>query len=101
MIKGWKLRPTTSNRKEKDPKLHLTNKSLWEPVSYVPNSSQKRRILCMSDVKALQDYLEGIKLVGNLKDEWKEIGSLGHALAIKTLRTTLLILLMIVQLGAA
>jgi len=51
-------------------------------------------------VKTLQDCLEGIGPVGGLKDDFQEIGGLGYALIFKTLRTTLLILLAIVRVGA-
>jgi hypothetical protein len=100
-IKGRKLRPTTNDGSGKEPKLHLMEDTLLGPVSYAPNSSQKRRALRTSNVRALRDCPEGIELVGNPKDKWREIGSLRHALAIETLRTTLLILLVIVRLGAA
>jgi hypothetical protein len=56
--------------------------------------------LRICNVRALQDCLKDIELVRSLKDEWREIRSLGHALAVETLRTTLLILLMIVRLSA-
>ena len=68
---------------------------------YTPNSSRKRRVLRTSSVGALRDCSEDIELVGNSKDEWKEIEGLKHALAVETLRTTLLIFLVIVRLGAA
>src|SRR6202022_934979 len=74
---------------------------------HTPNSSRKRRALRTDNVETLQDCqtcqdgLEDIKLVRDSKNDWKEIWSLGHTLAFETLRTTLLILLVIVRLGAA
>jgi len=53
-----------------------------------------------SSVETLQDCLEGIGLVGGFKDDFQEIGGLGYALIFETLRTTLLILLAIVRVGA-
>jgi len=53
-----------------------------------------------SSIRTLWDCLEGIRLVGGLKDDFQEIGGLRYALIFKTLRTTLLILLVIVRVGA-
>ena len=50
-------------------------------------------------VRTLWDCLEGIRLVRGLKDDFQEIGSLRYTLIFKTLRTTLLILLVIVRVG--
>jgi hypothetical protein len=47
----------------------------------------------------MQSYARSTKLIQK-QNNWIKIWSLGHALAFKTLRTTLLILLVIVQLGA-
>ena len=52
-------------------------------------------------VGTLQDCLEGIGPVRGLKDDFQEIGSLRYTLIFETLRTTLLILLAIVRVGAA
>jgi hypothetical protein len=95
-----KLQRGVADDNETDPKLHLTN-------NYAPNSSRKRTVLRTDNVETLQacrncqDCPEAIKLVRNSKDDWTEIGTLGYALAFETLRTTLLILLVIVRLGAA
>jgi len=51
-------------------------------------------------VRTLRGCLEGIGLVRGLKDNFQEIGSLRYTLIFKTLRTTLLILLVIVRVGA-
>jgi len=67
---------------------------------YGPNSSRKRSKLDAGSVRTLRDCLEGIGLVGGLKDDFQEIGGLRYALIFKTLRTTLLILLAIVRVGA-
>ena len=53
-----------------------------------------------SSVKTLQGCLEGIGLVRGLKDDFQEIGGLRYTLIFKTLKTTLLILLVIVRVGA-
>ena len=52
-------------------------------------------------VGTLRGCPEGIGPVRGLKDDFQEIGSLGYALIFETLRTTLLILLVIVRVGAA
>ena len=69
MIKRQKLHFATSDKKEKEPKLHFTDRALWELAKYVLNLSRKRRALCTSSVKALRDCLKDTKLVKNLKDE--------------------------------
>ena len=53
-----------------------------------------------SSVRTLRDCLESIRPVRGLKDDFQEIGSLRYTLIFKTLRTTLLILLVIVRVGA-
>jgi len=66
-----------------------------------PNSSRKRSKLDAGSVGTLRDCPESIGPVRGLKDDFQEIGSLGYALIFETLRTTLLILLVIVRVGAA
>jgi hypothetical protein len=85
-----RLQCATSDNK---PKLHPTG-------SYTPNSSRKRKALRTDNVRASEDHLD-IRLVRNSKHNWREIWDLGHTLAFETLRTTLLILLVVVRLGAA
>jgi len=51
-------------------------------------------------VRTLRGCLEGIRPVRGLKDDFQEIGGLRYTLIFKTLRTTLLILLVIVRVGA-
>jgi hypothetical protein len=93
-VRHRKLQSGVADNDKTEPKLRPTD-------NYAPNSSRKRRALRTDNVKTLQDCPEAIKLVGNSKDDWTEIGTLGYALAFETLRTTLLILLVIVRLGAA
>jgi hypothetical protein len=96
-----KLQHSVADDVETEPKLRPIDNN------YAPDLSRKRRSLHTDNVEALQDCrnclkdgLEDIRLVGNLKDDWREIGILGYALAFETLRATLLILLAIVRLGA-
>jgi hypothetical protein len=99
-VRHRKLQSGVADNDKTEPKLRPTD-------NYAPNSSWKRRALRTDNVETLQDCQncqdcpEAIKLVRNSKDDWTEIGTLGYALALETLRTTLLILLVIVQLGAA
>jgi len=53
-----------------------------------------------SSVRTLRDCPESIGPVRGLKDDFQEIGGLRYALIFETLRTTLLILLAIVRVGA-
>src|SRR3981081_568410 len=46
--------------------------------NHTPNASQKRRLLRTDNVETLQDCqscLKDVELVGNSKDDWKEIWS--------------------------
>ena len=62
---------------------------------YQPNTSRKRRPRAMT----VQSHVGSARPIQKQND-WTEIWDLGHTLAFETLRTILLVLLVIVQLGA-
>ena len=94
-IVGRKLQCIVADDDDEEPRLRPTT------GGYAPNSSRKRRVLRTNDVGTLRDCSEGIEPVGRLRDDCWEIGSLGYALTFETLRTALLICLVIVRLAAA
>jgi hypothetical protein len=66
---------------------------------YKPNESRQRRPRARGAM-TLQSHVGSTEPIRKQND-WVEIWGLGHALAFETLRTTLLILLVVVRLGAA
>ena len=105
VISRQRLQYVTTSNKAKgprlEPKLCLTKGVHKSNSSYKLNSSQKRSKLHANSVKALQDCLKDIKPVKGLKDNQVEIKGLRYALVFEMLRTTLLIWLVIVQIGTA
>jgi len=100
-VGGRRLRQVATNDDGEEPRLEPRLRPTKGVCSgYRPNSSQKRSKLDAGSVRTLRDCLEGIGPVGGLKDDFQEIGGLGYALIFETLRTTLLILLAIVRVGA-
>ena len=96
-----KLQRTASDDEQGKPRLPPTKGVQESGDGYAPNSSRKRRALRTDSVEALQDYPEGIEPVRSLRDDWREIRGLGYALIFETLKTALLILVVLVRLGAA
>jgi len=100
-----RLQQVATNNNGKGPRLEPRLELRLHPTkrvcsSYRPNSSQKRSKLDASSVRTLRDCPESIRPVRGLKDDFQEIGGLRYALIFETLRTTLLILLVIVRVGA-
>jgi hypothetical protein len=88
--------------KEDDNGAHYTGDARYEP-----NTSQRRGLHSQqrqpraSNATTVQSYVESVRSVGEPKNDWREIWGLSHALIFELLRTTLLILLVIVRLGTA
>jgi len=102
---GRRLRQVATDDDGEGPRLEPRLELRLRPTKgvcsgYGPNSSWKRSKLDAGSVGTLRDCPESIGPVRGLKDDFQEIGSLGYALIFETLRTTLLILLAIVRVGA-
>jgi len=101
VIGGRRLRQVATNNNSEGPRLEPRLEPRLRPTKGVrPNSSQKRSKLDAGSVRTLRDCPESIRPVRGLKDDFQEIGGLRYTLIFKTLRTTLLILLVIVRVGA-